>query len=423
MQAAVRNFIIHVQKPSPSPFTASLPEAEEEEEEAKLEISKEHCLLHLAFMKTIASTLGRILSSYCRNANSASYSLQSIINSNINNYWKIRPLSNVPENTVYGGPKPQNPNQRVTLNHLKQKHQKGMPITMVTAYDYPSAVHLNEAGIDICLVGDSAAMVVHGYDTTLPITLDEMLVHCRAVARGARHPLLIGDLPFGTYEASLNQAVDTAVRVLKEGGMDAIKLEGGAPSRITAAKSIVEAGIAVMGHVGLTPQAISVLGGFRPQGRNVASALKVVETALALQEAGCFSVVLECVPAPVAAAATSAVQIPTIGIGAGPFCSGQVLVYHDLLGMLQHPHHAKVTPKFCKQYGRIGDAINKALSEYKEEVENKTFPSAAHTPYRISDADVDVFLTELEKKGLSKAASAAATAAEKVETAGKPDHN
>ncbi|MBA0825762.1 hypothetical protein Goarm_010680, partial [Gossypium armourianum] len=282
----------------------------------------------------------------------------------------IRRLSNVPENTVYGGPKPQTPNQRVTLNQLRQKYKKGEPITMVTAYDYPSAVHLDTAGIDICLVGDSASMVVHGHDTTLPITLDEMLVHCRAVARGAKRPLLVGDLPFGTYETSTSQAlctipsvsrdalrlsaesssirenndplrvpqrllwkdgafldyeqaVDTAVRILKEGGMDAIKLEGGSPSRITAAKAIVEAGIAVIGHVGLTPQAISVLGGFRPQGKNVASAVKVVETAMALQEAGCFSVVLECVPAPVAAAATSALQIPTIGIGAGPFCSGQ----------------------------------------------------------------------------------------------------
>ncbi|CAA3033432.1 3-methyl-2-oxobutanoate hydroxymethyltransferase 1, mitochondrial-like [Olea europaea subsp. europaea] len=254
----------------------------------------------------------------------------------------LRCMSNVPENSVYGGPKPQNPNQRVTLTNLRQKYKKNESITMVTAYDYPSAVHLDTAGIDICLVGDSASMVVHGHDTTLPITLDEMLVHCRAVARGANRPLLVGDLPFGTYESSAQQAVDTAVRVLKEGGMDAIKLEGGAPSRIAAAKAIVEAGIAVMGHVGLTPQAISVLGGFRPQGRNVDSAVKVVETGLALQEAGCFSVVLECVPAPVAAAATSALQIPTIGIGAGPFCSGQVLVYHDLLGMLQHPHHAKV---------------------------------------------------------------------------------
>lgn len=235
----------------------------------------------------------------------------------------------MPESTVYGGPRPQESSaaRRVTVTTLRGKHRRGEPITVVTAYDYPSAVHVDSAGIDVCLVGDSAAMVVHGHDTTLPITLDIMLEHCRAVARGAPRPLLVGDLPFGCYESSAAQAVDSAVRVLKEGGMDAIKLEGGAPSRITAAKAIVEAGIAVMGHVGLTPQAISVLGGFRPQGKTVDSAIKVVETALALQEAGCFSVVLECVPAPVAAAATSALKIPTIGIGAGPFCSGQVRLF------------------------------------------------------------------------------------------------
>lgn len=327
----------------------------------------------------------------------------------------VRCMSNVPENTVYGGPKPQSPEQRVTLTYLRQKHSRGEPITVVTAYDYPSAVHLDTAGIDVCLVGDSAAMVVHGHDTTLPITLDEMLVHCRAVARGAKRPLLVGDLPFGSYESSAQQAVDSAVRVLKEGGMDAIKLEGGSPSRITAAKSIVDTGIAVMGHVGLTPQAISVLGGFRPQGRNVASAVKVVETALALQEAGCFSVVLECVPPPVAAAVTSVLKIPTIGIGAGPFCSGQVLVYHDLLGMLQHPHHAKVTPKFCKQYGKVGDVINKALSEYKEEVTNGSFPGRSHSPYKISASDISGFLKKLETLGFDEAASAAAEAAEKME--------
>ncbi|XP_074279786.1 3-methyl-2-oxobutanoate hydroxymethyltransferase 1, mitochondrial-like [Silene latifolia] len=330
---------------------------------------------------------------------------------------QIKNFSNIPENTVYGGPKPQNPDQRVTLAHLRQKHKRKEPITMVTAYDYPSAVHLDSAGIDICLVGDSAAMVVHGHDTTLPITVDEMLVHCRAVARGARRPLLVGDLPFGSYESSASQAVNTAVRILKEGRMDSIKLEGGAPSRITAAKAIVEAGIAVMGHVGLTPQAISVLGGFRPQGRNVSSAVNVVETALALQEAGCFSVVLECVPPPIAAATTSALGIPTIGIGAGPFCSGQVLVYHDLLGMMQHPHHAKVTPKFCKQYAHVGEVINKALSEYKEEVISGTFPSPAHSPYKISAPEVDSFLKELERRGLTEAASAAADAAEKMENA------
>lgn len=326
----------------------------------------------------------------------------------------LRNMSNLPENTVYTGPTSQN--KRVTLSQLRQKHKNSQPITMVTAYDYPSAVHLDMAAIDICLVGDSASMVVHGHDTTLPITLDEMLVHCRAVARGAKTPLLVGDLPFGTYECSSNQAVDTAVRILKEGQMDAIKLEGGSPSRIVAAKAIVEAGIAVIGHVGLTPQAISVLGGFRPQGRNVASAVKVVETALALQEAGCFAVVLECVPAPVSAAATAALQIPTIGIGAGPYCSGQVLVYHDLLGMLQHPHHAKVTPKFCKQYARVGDVINKALLEYKEDVMNGSFPDAQHSPYKISETDANGFLNELQKLGFDKAASAASEAVQKMVT-------
>ncbi|CAJ2661191.1 unnamed protein product [Trifolium pratense] len=326
----------------------------------------------------------------------------------------IRPMSNLPENTVYSGPTSQN--KRVTLSQLRQKYRNSVPITVVTAYDYPSAVHLDTASIDICVVGDSASMVVHGHDTTLPITLDEMLVHCRAVARGAKTPLLVADLPFGTYESSSIQAVDTAVQILKEGGMDAVKLEGGSPSRVVAAKAIVEAGIAVIGHVGLTPQAISVLGGFRPQGRNVASAVKVVESALAFQEAGCFAVVLECVPAPVAAAATAALEIPTIGIGAGPYCSGQVLVYHDLLGMLQHPHHAKVTPKFCKQYARVGDVINKALLDYKEDVINGSFPDAQHSPYKISETDANGFLTELQKLGFDKAASAASEAVQKMVT-------
>ncbi|KAG6477088.1 hypothetical protein ZIOFF_066340 [Zingiber officinale] len=285
-------------------------------------------------------------------------------------------------------------------------------------------------------MGDSAAMVVHDHDTTLPITLDDMLLHCRAATRGASRPLLVDNLPFGSYESSASHVMDSAVRMLKEGGMDVIKLEGGAPSRIGAAKAIVEAGIAVMGHVGLTPQAISILGGFRPQGKAVASAVKVVETALALQDAGCFSVVLECVSAPVATAATSALQIPTIGIDAGPFCSGQLRLsfapkwrmfpsdfckFHIecLLAMLQHPHHAKVTRKFCKQYEQVGDAINKALSKYREEVESGSFPSAAYTPYRISEADVETFRKELESRGLNEAASAAAVAAENESTNGE----
>ncbi|KAL5078324.1 hypothetical protein RYX36_017308 [Vicia faba] len=192
--------------------------------------------------------------------------------------------------------------------------------------------------------------------------------------------------------------------------MDAIKLERGSASRIVAAKAIVEAGIVVIGHAGLTPQAISVLGGFRPQGRNVASAVKVVGTELALQEAGCFVVVLECVPAPVAAATIAALQILTIGIGAGPYCSGQVFVYHDILGMLQRPHHAKVTPKFSKQYARVGDIINKSLLKYKEDVTNGSFPDAKHSPYKISETDVNGFLNELQRLDFNKAVSAASKA-------------
>ncbi|KAK1309452.1 hypothetical protein QJS10_CPA09g00617 [Acorus calamus] len=311
-------------------------------------------------------------------------------------------MSNLPEDAVYGGPKEQTLSSgRTTLNHLRQKYYRGQPITMVTAYDYPSAVHVDNAGIDICLVGDSASMVVHGHDTTLPITLDEMLVHCRAVFRGAQRPLLVGDLPFGSYETDNTKAVDSAVRLLKEGGMDAIKLEGGAPSRITAARAIVDTGIAVMGHVGLTPQAISVLGGFRPQGGGDGS-----RPARGWMLLSCFGMRTRSS----GGCHNRCPSIPTIGIGAGPFCSGQVLVYHDLLGMMQHPHHAKVTPKFCKQFGHVGEAINRALLEYKEEVENKTFPSVVHSPYKISSNDMDEFLIELEKRGLSAASSAAAAA-------------
>ncbi|KAK3441653.1 hypothetical protein EUGRSUZ_B01984 [Eucalyptus grandis] len=309
-------------------------------------------------------------------------------------------MSNVPDR-----PSPQSPAQRMTLTSLRGRHRRGEPITVITAYDYPSTVHLDMAGVDVCLVGDSAAMVVHGHDTTLPISLDEMLVHCRA-------------------------AVDTAVRVLKEGGMDAIKLEGGSPSRITAAKAIVEAGIAVMGHVGLTLRQLVFLVDSGLRGR-----ISLVPSRVLFR---CFG---KCVPAPVAAAATSALKIPTIGIGAGPFCSGQVLVYHDLLGMLQHlimprsvsfiittsspfsasfdftqvkePQLSQVSPKFCKQYAQVGDVINKALLEYKEEVTSGSFPGPAHSPYAISPADVNGFLKELQNLGLEKAASAASVIVEK----------
>nr|CAB3471686.1 unnamed protein product [Digitaria exilis] len=337
--------------------------------------------------------------------------------------WRL--LSHAPEAAVYGGGGAARKQQQhaeaapaprpVTLATLRGKHRRGEPITMVTAYDYSSAVHVDAAGIDLILVGDSAAMVAHGHDNTLPISLDLMLEHCRAVVRGAPRPLIVGDLPFGSYESSPAQAVESAVRLVKEGGVDVVKMEGGAPSRVSAAKAIVEAGVAVMGHVGLTPQAISVLGGFRAQGKTVDSALKVVEAALALQEVGCFAVVLECVPAPVAAAATQALQIPTIGIGAGHLCSGQVLVYHDLLGMFQNPEHSKVAPKFCKQFANVGAVINKALTEYRGEVEARSFPDAIYTPYKMSSADADAFANVLQQMGFNGAAAAAAAAADSAE--------
>lgn len=320
-----------------------------------------------------------------------------------------RALSNQPEHAIYSGPKAA-PAKRVTLRTLRDKYLKGIPLSMVTAYDYPSAVHVDEAGIDMLLVGDSAAMVVHGHDTTLPITLEEMLVHCRSVARGARRSFLVGDLPFGTVEASPRDAVISAVRMMKEGFMDAVKIEGGFRSRVEAVKAVVEAGVAVVGHVGLTPQAISVLGGFRPAAQSASEALRVVQEAKALEAAGCCAIVLECVPAAVAAAATAELSVPTIGIGAGRACSGQVLVYHDLLGMMQHPHHAKVAPKFCKQYASTGKVIGEALSRYAAEVEAGEFPSAAFSPYEMGEGEAEMLLRDLKEHGLEAAASALAVA-------------
>lgn len=300
--------------------------------------------------------------------------------------------------------------RRVTLRTLRAKHRDRVPITMVTAYDYPSATHVDAAGVDVLLVGDSVAMVVHGHDTTLPVTLDEMLLHCRSVARGARAPLLVGDLPFGSYEASPRQAVESAVRVMKEGGMDSVKLEGGSGARVAAAKAVVGAGVAVMGHVGLMPQAISVLGGFRPQGTSPASAVRVLRQALALRDAGCFALVLECIPAALAAAITEALRpsgVPTIGIGAGPYTSGQVLVYHDLLGMMAHPHYKQVTPKFCKKFAHIGEQVQNALSDYCEEVRSGAFPGPLHTPYQLDEKATEELSKALRAEGEAGAAEAA----------------
>jgi len=261
------------------------------------------------------------------------------------------------------------------LGELKRARQ---PITSVTAYDYPSGRLADGAGIDIVLVGDSAAMTVLGYDSTLPITMDEMVTLTRAVVRGVRRALIVADMPFGSFQVSDETAVANAIRLARDGGADAVKIEGAGPS-LSRARAIIDAGVPVMGHVGLTPQSVTQLGGYRAQGRTAEAAHRIVDEAVALEAAGCFAVVLEAVPAPVAARITGALHIPTIGIGAGASCDGQVLVWHDLLG-ISTGH----LPRFVKQYARIGEAIEAALRAYVADVRAGAFPAVEHT-YPMAD--------------------------------------
>jgi len=289
--------------------------------------------------------------------------------------------------------------KKVTVLSLVHKKRRGQKITMVTAYDYPSALHVDRAGIDVLLVGDSCAMVELGFETTQPMTLDQMVHHCQAVKRGApSRPLLVGDLPLGTYEYDdLDVALRNSYRMVKDGGMDAVKMEGGSIARAKTVKKVVEGGVAVMGHIGLTPQAISVIGGFRAQGRTAARARQLLDEALRLQDAGAFCIVLECVPSNVAEAITDTLEVPTIGIGAGGGTSGQVLVYHDMLGMLSHPHHEQFMPKFCKQYADVGHAITRGLEDYRRDVESGTFPGEAYAPYVMTKDEKDLFDSLLAK--------------------------
>lgn len=273
--------------------------------------------------------------------------------------------------------------RRLTALELQYMKRKGMRISMLTAYDYPTAKHAETAGIEIVLVGDSVGMVVLGYDTTQPVTMEDMLHHCRAVRRGAPSRFIVGDMPFGSYESGSEEALKNAFRLIKEAGCDAVKLEGG-KNRAETVRKLVDCGIAVMGHIGLTPQGISVLGGFRAQGRTAVKARAILDDALALQEAGAFGVVIECVPSVVARAVTEALKIPTIGIGAGPHTTGQVLVYHDLLGVEHHPHYTKHVPSFCKRYARLGADINEALLRFKSEVHDGSFPTEQYSPYKMS---------------------------------------
>lgn len=282
-----------------------------------------------------------------------------------------------------------NPPKKVTVPDFLAKKQRGEPITMLTAYDYPTALAVDRAGIDSILVGDSLGMVVLGYESTLPVTMEDMLHHSKAVKRGAQHALLVGDMPFMSYQVSATDALRNAGRFLQEGGMDAVKLEGGR-ERVDAIRAIVGAGIAVMGHIGLTPQSISALGGFRVQGRTAAAAQHLYEDALILQEAGCFSLVLESVPAQLGEFISRKLQIPTIGIGAGVGCDGQVLVLHDLLGLFD-----RFTPRFVRRYAALHQAIKEALQQYQADVAERRFPATEHT-YAIPEDVWEAFLASVE---------------------------
>jgi 3-methyl-2-oxobutanoate hydroxymethyltransferase len=267
--------------------------------------------------------------------------------------------------------------KKITILDLQAKKTKGERFTMVTAYDYPTALIADEAGIDVILVGDSLAMVVLGLPNTVSVTMDEMLHHCRAVARGAKNPLLVGDMPFMSY-TNAGEAVHNAGRFLKEAGMEVVKMEGG--RRVAPiTRAVVEAGIPVMGHIGLTPQTISQLGGFRVQGKDAAAVKQLIEDASALEEAGCFAIVLEAIPDRVAKLITEKLTIPTIGIGAGLHCDAQVLVIHDMIGLFD-----RFVPKFVKQYANVREQMLAALQQYKAEVEAGQFPGPEHV-YTIKD--------------------------------------
>ena len=281
-------------------------------------------------------------------------------------------------------PSPAEARNPVTLTDLADKKLRREPIVMVTAYDYPSAQAIEQAAIDLVLAGDTCAEVVLGYPATSCVSLDEMLRITAAVRRGLSTPLLIGDLPLGTYEASDEQAVATAVRFVKEAGADAVKLERGGTSA-ERARAILEAGIPVMGHVGVTPQTEVSIGGRRAQGRTAERALELLGEALALQEAGCFALVLAAVPAKVAAAITARLELPTIGIGAGPGTDGQVLVWHDLLGIYDW------RPRFAKAFVELRPAVGQALERYADEVRARSFPASEHS-YTIDDDELARFM-------------------------------
>ncbi len=279
----------------------------------------------------------------------------------------------------------------MTLPRLAEMKRNGEPIVMVTAYDYPSAVTAEKAGVDLVLVGDSGAMTVLGYDSTVPVELDEILMLAKAARRGLHSPFLIGDLPFGSYEVSDEQAITTALRFVKEAGCAAVKLEGGGAVSVARSKAISDAGIPVMGHVGLTPQTSTALGGYKAQGRTSQQAAKIRDEALALQQAGCFAIVFEAIPSELAAALMPAMEIPVIGIGAGPAVDGQVLVFHDLLGIREG-----LGARFVKRYANLLDEMVAGVTAYADEVRNRSFPGPEHG-YSIDPDELDAFRAQARR--------------------------
>lgn len=280
--------------------------------------------------------------------------------------------------------------KKITTHTFRQKKERGEKITMLTAYDYSTALAVDRAGMDAILVGDSLGMVMLGYENTLPVTMEDVLRACQAVKRGASSALLVGDMPFLSYQVSVEEAVRNAGRLMQEGGMDAVKLEGGR-ERLPAVGAIVAAGIPVMGHLGLTPQSVHQLGGFHPQGRSAAAGRRLLEDALLLEETGCFGLVLESIPARLAAYVSARLAIPTIGIGAGAACDGQVLVVHDMLGVFE-----RFTPRFVRKYAELGAVMQQAFSDYIAEVQGGAFPATEHT-VEMAPEEWDAFLQEMDE--------------------------
>jgi 3-methyl-2-oxobutanoate hydroxymethyltransferase len=279
--------------------------------------------------------------------------------------------------------------QKITVPALLQKKRAGEKIAALTAYDYPIAKIVDSAGIDVILVGDSVGMVVLGYENTIPVTMEEMIHHTKAVVRGTKRALVVGDMPYFSFHLTEDETISNASRFLKEAGAQAVKLEGASPKRLTLVEKLVEAEIPVMGHVGLTPQSIHHLGRFKVRGKAADEARKILAGALDLEKAGVFSVILECVPMELARAVTEKLRVPTIGIGAGPYCDGQILVFHDLVGFMNG-----YLPKFVKRYTHLHDTLTEAVQTYAADVEGGHFPDDEHSYHFKFDQDLESLLDE-----------------------------